>query len=130
MCCLQLAGLLFKLCSARQGQVKKVVHQTFNSDGVLYMCIQANVEISIPREHHKFILGKGGKTLQQLELQTATKITMPRDGSDLIRIVGTKEGVDSARHEIQIISDEQVSWFANFLYGGKACFFGGKDAFC
>lgn len=34
---------------------------------------------------------------------------MPRDGSDTIRIVGTKEGVDSARHEIQIISDEQVS---------------------
>lgn len=69
---------------------------------------QANVEISIPREHHKFILGKGGKTLQQLELQTATKITMPRDGSDTIRIVGTKEGVDSARHEIQVISDEQA----------------------
>ena len=35
---------------------------------------------------------------------------MPRDGSDLIRIVGTKEGVDSARHEIQIISDEQVTF--------------------
>ena len=47
--------------------------------------------------------------MQQLELQTATKITMPRDGSDTIKIVGTKEGVDSARHEIQIISDEQVS---------------------
>ena len=46
--------------------------------------------------------------LQQLELQTATKITMPRDGSDIIKIVGTKEGVDSARHEIQVISDEQV----------------------
>lgn len=70
---------------------------------------QANVELNVPREHHKFILGKGGKTLQTLELQTATKITMPRDGSDTIRIVGTKEGVDSARHEIQIISDEQVS---------------------
>lgn len=69
---------------------------------------QANVEINVPREHHKFILGKGGKTLQTLELQTATKITMPRDGSDTIRIVGTKEGVDSARHEIQIISDEQA----------------------
>ena len=33
---------------------------------------------------------------------------MPRDGSDTIRIVGTKEGVDRARHEIQLISDEQV----------------------
>ena len=56
--------------------------------------------------------------MQQLELQTATKITMPRDGSDLIRIVGTKEGVDSARHEIQIISDEQVSWANPFIMVG------------
>ena len=55
--------------------------------------------------------------MQQLELQTATKITMPRDGSDVIRIVGTKEGVDSARHEIQIISDEQVSWADSFIKG-------------
>ena len=79
------------------------------------------MEISIPREHHRFILGKGGKTLQQLELQTATKITMPRDGSDLIRIVGTKEGVDSARHEIQVIFDEQVSSFVwNMQYCLKA----------
>ncbi|XP_031553878.1 vigilin-like [Actinia tenebrosa] len=69
---------------------------------------QAQIEIHIPREHHKFILGKGGKTLQQLELTTATKITIPRDGSDTIKIVGTKEGVDRARHELQIISDEQA----------------------
>lgn len=68
---------------------------------------QAQIEIHIPREHHGFILGKGGKTLQNLELNTATKITITRD-SDVIRIVGTKEGVDRARHEIQVISDEQA----------------------
>lgn len=69
---------------------------------------QASIDVAIPRDHHKFILGRGGKILQQLELATATKITMPRDGSDTIRIVGTKEGVDRARHEIQLISDEQA----------------------
>ncbi|XP_032233771.2 vigilin-like [Nematostella vectensis] len=69
---------------------------------------QAQIEIQIPREHHKFILGKGGKTLQTMELSTATKITMPRDGSDTIKIIGTKEGVDRARHEIQLISDQQA----------------------
>jgi rRNA processing protein Krr1/Pno1 len=74
----------------------------------LLFCLQAQIEIHIPREHHKYILGKGGKALQQLELTTATKITIPRDGSDTIKIVGTKEGVDRARHELQIISDEQV----------------------
>ena len=61
--------------------------------------------------------------LQQLELQTATKITMPRDGSDIIKIVGTKEGVDSARHEIQVISDEQV-WLRNLWKGSDLIYTG------
>ncbi|KAK3718445.1 hypothetical protein QZH41_014445 [Actinostola sp. cb2023] len=68
---------------------------------------QAQIEIHIPREHHGFILGRGGKTLQNLELKSATKIAITRD-SDVIKIVGTKEGVDRARHEIQVISDEQA----------------------
>lgn len=68
---------------------------------------QASIEMVIPKEHHKFILGKGGKKLQELELQSATKITIPRD-SEIIRIVGTKEGIDRARHEMQLISDEQA----------------------
>lgn len=71
---------------------------------------QASVQLKIPREHHRIILGKSGKKLQELELNTATKITIPRpeENSDIIRIVGTKEGLDKARHEIQIISDEQA----------------------
>ncbi|XP_022255034.1 vigilin-like [Limulus polyphemus] len=72
---------------------------------------QAVVSISIPKEHHRFILGKNGKKLSDLELSTATKITVPRpeDNSDIIRISGTKEGTEKAAHEIQVISDEQVS---------------------
>ena len=68
------------------------------------------MQIPIPREHHRFILGKSGKKLQELELTTATKITIPRaeEKSDMIKIVGTKEGIDKASHEIQIISEEQV----------------------
>ena len=64
----------------------------------------------IPREHHRFILGKNGKKLQDLELATATKISIPKldDNSDMIRIVGTKENIDKAHHEIQVISDIQV----------------------
>jgi len=68
---------------------------------------QASIEIEIPREHHRFILGRGGKKLQDLELATATRINIPRD-SDIIRIVGTKEGIDRARHEMQVVSDEQA----------------------
>ncbi|KAG8181791.1 hypothetical protein JTE90_000083 [Oedothorax gibbosus] len=70
---------------------------------------QAFITISIPKEHHRFLLGKGGEKLTKLELSTATKISVPRPdkNSDLIEITGTKEGIDRARHEIQLISDEQ-----------------------
>lgn len=68
---------------------------------------QASIEMAILKDHHKYILGKGGKRLQELELLTQTKITIPKD-SEIIRIVGTKEGIDRAKHEIQLISDEQA----------------------
>ncbi|CAC5382186.1 Vigilin [Mytilus coruscus] len=71
---------------------------------------QAQLGLKIPREHHRYILGKSGKKLQELELSTSTKISIPKpdEGSDLIRITGTKEGIERARHEIQCTSDEQA----------------------
>lgn len=71
---------------------------------------QAIITIPIPKEHHRVILGKNGKRLAELEQSTNTKIMVPRseENSDLIRITGTKEGIDKARHEIQLISDEQA----------------------
>merc|ERR1719462_545129 len=68
---------------------------------------QASIEMVIPKDHHRYILGKGGKKLQELELASQTRITIPRD-TEIIRIVGTKEGIDRARHEMQVISDEQA----------------------
>merc|ERR1712079_566491 len=70
---------------------------------------QANASISIPKEHHRFLLGKGGMKLQELEKNTATKITIPKasDQNEAIVVVGAKEGIDKALHEIQMISDEQ-----------------------
>lgn len=48
--------------------------------------------------------------MKELENITATKINIPtpNDTSDLIHIVGPKEGIERARHEIQLISEEQV----------------------
>ncbi|XP_037797231.1 vigilin-like [Penaeus monodon] len=70
---------------------------------------QARQIIKIPKEHHRFILGKKGKKLQELEINTATKIQVPNaaDNSDEIIVVGTKESTEKAMHEIQLISDEQ-----------------------
>jgi len=71
---------------------------------------QASNTVRIPREHHRFILGQKGKKLQDLELATATKISIPRadESSEQIKITGTKEGIEKAMHEIQVISDIQV----------------------
>ena len=66
--------------------------------------------LDIPKDHHRVILGKGGTRLQKLELDTATKINVPRleDNSRVITIIGTQDGISRARHEIQLISEEQV----------------------
>lgn len=71
---------------------------------------QANHTINIPKEHHRFLLGKGGSKLQDLERMTATKITIPKAqdaANDGVTIVGAKEGIEKAVFEIQKISDEQ-----------------------
>ena len=70
---------------------------------------QALVSISVPKDHHRYILGRGGNKLQELEQKTATKISIPKanDTNDKITISGPKEGIDKAVHEIKCISDEQ-----------------------
>uniref|UniRef100_A0A182QEE9 K Homology domain-containing protein n=1 Tax=Anopheles farauti TaxID=69004 RepID=A0A182QEE9_9DIPT len=70
---------------------------------------QASKTINIPREHHRWILGKKGDRLRELERSTATKINVPRisEESDAITILGTKEGIEKAEHEIRTMSDEQ-----------------------
>eukprot|EP00061_Rhincodon_typus_P017524 g46248.t1 len=71
--------------------------------------IEASATVTIPKEHHRFVIGKNGEKLQELELKTATKINIPRpdDPSNQIKITGTKEGIEKSRHEILLISAEQ-----------------------
>lgn len=71
---------------------------------------QASKQISIPKEHHRVILGKKGERLKELEKVTATKINVPNisEESDIITISGTKEGIEKAEHEIRTMSDEQL----------------------
>ncbi|XP_064459574.1 vigilin-like [Ornithodoros turicata] len=70
---------------------------------------QASVSLSIPKEYHRFILGKSGKNLAKLEQETSTKIDVPRldENSDIIKITGPKEGIDRACEVIQNMSDER-----------------------
>ncbi|KAK0077806.1 hypothetical protein PV325_003421 [Microctonus aethiopoides] len=70
---------------------------------------QASKQIIIPKEHHRWILGKQRLRLNELEKNTATKINVPSVDvqSDIIVITGTKEGIEKAEHEMKVISDEQ-----------------------
>lgn len=70
---------------------------------------QASKQISIPRDHHRWILGKKGDKLRELEKSTATKISIPsiNEDSDVITIQGTKEGIEKAEHDIRVTSAEQ-----------------------
>ena len=74
-----------------------------------FLKTKASSTISIPKEHHRFILGRGGSNLQELETRTATQISIPKatDNTDKITITGPKEGIEKALHEIQLISDRQ-----------------------
>ncbi|XP_077357340.1 vigilin [Festucalex cinctus] len=78
-------------------------------DIVARLQTQASATVVIPKEHHRFVIGKNGEKLQELELKTATKIVIPRsdDPSANIRVTGTKDGIEKARHEILLISAEQ-----------------------
>lgn len=70
---------------------------------------QATRELSIPKEHHRVLIGKDRQKLRQLEHDSDCRIFIPgRDSnSDVIKVVGPREGIEKAVHEIQLISDKQ-----------------------
>lgn len=102
-----LLSILIKECPRRMCFLRTLC-------GFLFFCwsllLQASATVTIPKEHHRFVIGKNGEKLQDLELKTATKIQIPRpdDPSNQIKITGTKEGIEKARHEVLLISAEQV----------------------
>lgn len=66
---------------------------------------QSSSAVEIPKEYHGFILGKGGAKLKELEKQTATKITIPKETESSGRIVvtGPKEGICVITQRIQML---------------------------
>jgi len=101
----------------------------------IYSKLQTKAEISmeIPKNYHRFILGRSGEILKKIELETATSIKVPdRDSkSTTIVIKGAAEGLQQARNEIQTIADKQAKLaveklsfdrnFHPFLCGAHNC---------
>ena len=111
------SGVSIEINSARDKSLTVVVTGKADSvrkarkDVVQQLQTQASSIVHIPKEHHRFLFGYKGEKLKELQLNTATRISIPRpgDNSDEVMIIGTKEGIETARHEIQLISDEQVN---------------------
>lgn len=72
---------------------------------------QGKMELKIPKEFHKFILGRQGKTLQAIEQQSGTNIRVPgpSDTSDVVTIKGPKEGIKIAEQKIRQTVRNQAS---------------------
>ena len=72
---------------------------------------QSHTTVQIPKPHHRFILGKNRQKLENLQAATGTKIFVPRQAeeSETIKIIGTKEAIEKAVHELQVISTEVAS---------------------
>jgi len=61
---------------------------------------------TIPKDFHRFILGKAGKTLRELEVKTGTKVRIPgpKDTDSTIQITGSKQGIiDCKKHMNDIV---------------------------
>lgn len=122
---------LSRICADIMAKTQTKIQLTHSKDGTLTFLLSGKQEaidmaqrmlanefqaqtvhnLSIPKEHHRLILGKAGKKLMDLEQATQTKIQIPKqdEKSDVIRITGTREAIDKAVHEIKSTSNEAYS---------------------
>ncbi|EGD76259.1 hypothetical protein PTSG_00962 [Salpingoeca rosetta] len=71
---------------------------------------QASIEIDIPKEHHRYIIGPEGSNLKALSAKYAVRVFMPKnnEASQTIKIVGTAVNCRKAAQDIQHISFERA----------------------
>ncbi|KAG9288317.1 hypothetical protein G9A89_021348 [Geosiphon pyriformis] len=60
------------------------------------------LELNIPQIYHKFIIGKGGSSLNAIQRETSTNIKCTR-GANIIVIKGTSKSVELAKNRLQDI---------------------------
>lgn len=114
---MQRTGTLIELSGSRDGSLTFLITGKEEAVAQARRCIgadlqaQSQAEIRVKKEHHRFLLGKNGKKLNDLQAATSTRITVPRqmDDSEVVRIVGPKEGIEKVMHEIQVVCTEVAS---------------------
>lgn len=114
---MQRTGTLIELSAARDGSLTFLIIGKEESVASARRLIgadlqaQSQAEIRVKKEHHRFLLGKNGKKLNDLQTATSTRITVPRqnEDSEIVRIIGPKEGIEKVIHEIQVVCTEVAS---------------------
>jgi len=98
-------GSLSVLVSGRNDNVLQARREIYSK-----LQTKAEISLDIPKNFHKYILGRAGEVLKKIELETATSIKVPdRDSKNTtIVIKGAAEGLQQARNEIQTIADKQA----------------------
>jgi len=61
-------------------------------------------EVTVYKECHKYVIGKGGINIRKIREETGAKIDLPNEGdaSDIIRIIGKREAVLEAKVRLLI----------------------------
>merc|ERR1711879_81288 len=89
--------------NAAVSQASNMVKSKLSEQGV--------IEVRVNKQYHRFILGKSGQKLRDLEEKTGTKIRIPgpQDEDDKIKITGSKDSMQEAREAILNISKKQMN---------------------
>ena len=66
--------------------------------------MQHTIEVPIAKELHRFIIGKEGKTLKDLEASTGTSIRVPgsADAKTTVSVTGISENIRKAADQMQV----------------------------
>jgi len=96
------------------------------------MTQQGSISVFIPKDHHRFVLGKGAERLKEIEKATGAKIRVPKSDEPAetpITITGAKEAMAACKAKIEKISQDQYAkhretiecpaWLRPFIRGGN-----------
>lgn len=108
-------GVKVEICGSKDQSLNVVISGSEQKVAEAKKAIVAELQaerdhkIQVPKDQHKYLIGKSGSVLNKLQDKTCTKIQIPRSdsNSDIITITGPKEGIKLAIMEIKQICDEQ-----------------------
>ena len=108
-------GVKVEICCSKDQSLSIVItgneDKVFEAKRAIISEIQTEKDFKykVPKELHKYIIGRNGTILKALQDKTSTSINIPKpdQNSDIIIIHGPKEGIDRAVQEIQLICEEQ-----------------------